>query len=206
MRDLQLEVTNTGDKPIYYLSLFVDLPGVTIPNGTDGMGFGLHFGRRERYDIETKAEPDDVAIKPGETYVFSLSEIRAQNWEHFMQREPKPTVKKFILHFQLLSFGDGTGFWGNEGMAVPRPPDTKSSLDGCKPETNLNDSSGMSFQKVSWRSQRTTFSTDDLPAESLLANFLSLDSSMPIPLKPNPQSQLCCSGDGCFRSKPYLRD
>lgn len=129
LRDFELEVTNTGDKPIYYLSLLIVLPEVTIPNGTDEMGFGLHFGRRERYNIETKAEPDDVSIKPGETYVFSLSEIRVQNWERFRQREKKPDPKKLTLKFQLLSFGDGTGFWGNDGMAVPHAPDAKSSLN-----------------------------------------------------------------------------
>jgi hypothetical protein len=189
LRDFQLEVTNTGDKPIYYLSLLIVYPEITVPNGADNMGFSLTYGRRELFYIaETKAEPDDIPIKPGEIHVFSLSEIRVQSWERFRQRENKPDPKQLILKFQLLSFGDGTGFWGNEGMAVPHPPDTKSSLERCKPGTNLNDSSGMSFQKVSWSSQPATFSTDNLPAESLLANFLSGTSSMPIPLKPNPQS------------------
>jgi hypothetical protein len=207
LRDFQLEVTNTGDKPIYYLRLLIVYPEITVPNGADNMGFSLTYGKRELFYItETKAEPDDIPIKPGETHVFSLSEIKVQSWERFRQRENKPDPKKLILKFQLLSFGDGTGFWGNEGMAVPHPPDTKSSLDRCKPGTNLNDSSGMSFQKVSWSSQPATFSTDNLPATSLLANFLSVTSSMPIPLKPNPQSQLCCSGNNCFRSKPYIRD
>jgi hypothetical protein len=142
VRDLQIEVTNTGDKPIYYLSLLIVLPEITIPNGTDNMGFDLRYGRRELFNIETKAGPDDIPIKPGETYVFSLSEIKAQGWERFRQREKKPDAKKFILHFQLLSFGDGTGFVRNDGVPVPHAPDTKSSLDGCKPQTNLNDSSG----------------------------------------------------------------
>jgi hypothetical protein len=194
LRDFELEVTNTGDKPIYYLSLLIVLPEVTIPNGTDKMGFGLHFGRRERYDIETKAEPDDVAIKPGETYVFTLSEIRVQNWERFRLRENKPDPKRLILKFQLLSFGDGTGFWGNDGMAVPHAPDAKSSLGGCKPRQDLSDSGGVNFQPVSWRSQPAIFLTDDSPAESLLANFLSRESLKPTSLKLNPQSQLCCSG------------
>ena len=123
-RDFELEVTNTGNKPIYYLSLLIVLPGVTIPNGTDEMGFGFKFGRRDLHDIETKAEPDDVAIKPGETYVFNLSETRALSWERFMRREKKD-AKKLVLVFQLMSFGDGTGFWGNEGMAVPHPPDSR---------------------------------------------------------------------------------
>lgn len=204
MHDFELEVTNTGDKPIYYLSLFVDLPGITIPGGTDGMGFPLHFGRRELHDIETKANPDDVAIKPGETYVFSLSANKAQSWERFMQREHKPAVKKLILLFQLLSFGDGTGFVGNQGLAVPHPPDTKSSLDRCAPMPSFNDLSAV-IQKVSWRSKPATHSTSHLPADSLLVNFLSLDTSMRTPVKAAPQSGLCCA-EGCYRSKPDTRD
>src|ERR1043165_1459553 len=127
VRDLVLEVTNTGDKPIYYLSLGITLPEITIPNGTDNMGFSFHYGRRELHDIATKARPDDISIKPGETYVFSLSEAKVQDWESFMQREHKPPVKKLILYFQLLSFGDGTGFWRTDGLAVPHPPDASSS-------------------------------------------------------------------------------
>jgi len=149
VRDLVLEVTNTGDKPIYYLSLGITLPEITIPNGTDKMGFSFHFGRRELHDIETKARPDDISIKPGETYVFSLSEANAQDWERFRQREKKPDAKKLILYFQLLSFGDGTGFWRTDGLAVPHPPDVSSSLDGCKPRPDLNDSGGANFQHAS---------------------------------------------------------
>jgi len=171
MRDFQLEVTNTGDKPIYYLSLFVDLPGITIPNGTDGMGFSLHFGRRELYDIEAKAKPDDISIQPGETYVFSLSEARVQDWESFMQKEHKPPVKKLILYFQLMSFGDGTGFASTGGLPVPNPPVGKSKLDGCQPKPNLSDSEIIESQHTLWRIQPATYSTDDLPAKFLLANF-----------------------------------
>lgn len=39
LRDFELEVTNTGDKPIYFLHLSIELPEITIPNGTDKMGF-----------------------------------------------------------------------------------------------------------------------------------------------------------------------
>src|SRR5947209_9407094 len=70
MHDFELEVTNTGTKPIYYLHLGIYFPEITIPNGTDNMGFTMGFGRRERSNIETKAEPDDPSIKPGETIVL----------------------------------------------------------------------------------------------------------------------------------------
>jgi hypothetical protein len=178
------------------LSLLVILPGITIPNGTDEMGFGFHFGRRELYDFEARAKPDDVAIKPGETYVFSLSEAKVQDWERFMQREHKPTAKKLILHFQLLSFGDGTGFWGNEGMAVPHPPNTKAGSGSCKPKPNLGDTGFLESQHAPRRNPPLRFKSDELPVESLLANFLSLDSRVLPKLKPDPQSGLWRSGVG----------
>jgi hypothetical protein len=94
--------------------------GITAPDG-NGMGWSLHYGRTQIGDIETKASSDDVPIKPGETYVFSLAD-RTRDWVRFRQREEKPDAKKLILHFQILSFGDGTGFWGNDGRAVPHAP------------------------------------------------------------------------------------
>ena len=121
MHNFELEVTNTGDKPIYYLHLGIYFPEITIPYGTDNMGFTLGFGRRERFDIETKAEPDDPSIKPGETIVLKYPEERAQDWERFRQRENKPDPKRLILYFGVLRFGDGTGFDSASGVAVPHP-------------------------------------------------------------------------------------
>jgi hypothetical protein len=118
VRDFELEITNTGDKPIYFLSLMVVLPEITMPDG-NSIAFSIHYGRSKLGSIEPKAEPDDIPIKPGETYVFSFPDSKQLDWERFRQRENKPDPKKLILKFQILSFGDGTGFWGNEGMAVP---------------------------------------------------------------------------------------
>jgi hypothetical protein len=202
LRDFELEVTNTGDKPIYFLSLAISLPEITAPDGV-GIAFPLHYGRRELGDIETKAGPDDIPIKPGETYVFSLPEITAVSWERFKRRENRPDPKKLILHFQILSFGDGTGFFRTDGIAVPHAPNERSSLDRCEPEPNLIDSGGMKVQQVSWRNQPSRDSPDELPAKFLLANFLSIESK---PTSPNfnLQPQDCCSGNGCFRSRAYV--
>jgi hypothetical protein len=146
VRDFQLEVTNTGNKSIYFLSLLVDLPGVTAPDGT-GIAFSVHYGRSELGSLETKAEPDDISIKPGETYVFSFPENKQLDWEHFRKRENQPDAKKLILRFQILSFGDGTGFVGSNGLAMPRAPDAKSNPSRCEP--SLNNSSGLKSQHAS---------------------------------------------------------
>ncbi len=205
VRDFQLEITNTGNKPIYFLSLSITLPELTAPDGKN-IGLVVHYGRGQLINVETKATRDDIPIMPGETYVFSFPGIVVESWEGFKQREKKPDPKKLILRFQALSFGDGTGFVGRNGMTVPRPPNESSSLDGCKPEPSLNDSSGIKVPQVSWRNQPAIFSTKDLPATFLLANFLFLESSQPIILKTNPQSGLCCPGNQCFRSRPYGTD
>jgi hypothetical protein len=191
LRDLQLEITNTGDKPIYFLSLSISLPDITGPGGFN-MGFTIHYGRSELIRIETKAEPDDVPIKPGETYIYSFSELRVMNWARFRQRENKPDAKKLRMRFQVLSFGDRTGFWGNDGMAVPRPPNAGSSMGRCEDKPNLNDPGGFKGQHASRRSWPVTVSMNDLPARSLLANFLSTKSSHAVSPKANPQPDLCC--------------
>src|SRR5215210_7647801 len=46
LRDFELEITNTGDKPIYSLSLALDLPEVTAPDGL-GIAFSVHYGRSQ---------------------------------------------------------------------------------------------------------------------------------------------------------------
>jgi hypothetical protein len=139
VRDFQLEITNTGDKPIYFLSLWISLPEITAPDGKN-IGFSIHYGMSKLGDIETKAGPDDVPIKPGETHVYSFSDVVVESWEGFRQRENKPDPKKLLLRFQILSFGDGTGFMGNNGMALPRAPDAKSSLECCEPAPDKSDS------------------------------------------------------------------
>ena len=127
VRDFELEITNTGDKPIYFLSLLIELPEIIAPfqigPDVNKMGFSIHYGRSELGDIETKAAPDDIPIKPGETYVFRFPDREQLDWDRFRKRENKPDAKKLILYFQILSFGDGAGFWGNDGMAVPHGPD-----------------------------------------------------------------------------------
>ncbi len=203
VRDFQLEITNTGNKPIYFLSLSITLPELTAPDGKN-IGLVVHYGRGQLINIENKATRDDIPIMPGETYDFSFPSIVVESWEGFKQREKKPDPKKLILRFQALSFGDGTGFLGRNGMTVPSLPSESSSLDGCKPEPSLNDSGGMKVQQVSWSNQPAIFTTKDLPATFLLAIFLPSESSQLTTLKTNPQSGLCCPGNQCFRSKPYV--
>jgi hypothetical protein len=183
LRDFQLEITNTGNKPIYYLSLDITLPEITGPGGLN-MGFTISYGRGELISIETKAGPNDVPIKPGETYVYSFSELKVKSWERFRQRENKPDAKKLRLRFQIINFGDRTGFVSTGGTPIPQPPKVGSNMGRCMDKPNLNDPGGARSQHASRRSWPATVSMNDLPAQFLLANFLSPKSSHAVSLKP----------------------
>jgi hypothetical protein len=67
--DLELEVTNTSDKPIYLLQLWVEMPEIISENG-HRVGFTLRYGRGAFVDFDVRPIPDDKPIEPKETYVF----------------------------------------------------------------------------------------------------------------------------------------
>ena len=118
MRDLEIEVTNTGDKPIYYLVLLLDLPEIVSPNGAT-IGYSLAYGNLKLHDFESRPGPDTVPIRPGDSYVFKLPENRWRGWEQAKVKYGWPEPMKVRLLFNHLSYGDGTGFIGTKGVRVP---------------------------------------------------------------------------------------
>lgn len=203
MRDLELEVTNIGDKPIYFLDFHVSITDVQAPNGTN-IAFPLRYGNHELADFGNKAGPDDIPIKPGETYVLKAYDSNVRGWDLFRRNHNKPQPKKLILRFQVLSFGDGTGFMGTHGGPIPEPPKAKASLGGCEQEQNKSDPQAI----VGWRRALgrwpSKLSAKILPASFLLANFLDSELPKSASIKLNPQPQDCCSGYGCGRVKVSL--
>jgi hypothetical protein len=120
--EFELELTNTGDKPIYflYLTLVTD-----VRIGEERLVFPQVYGRAELGDIVSKAWPNDVPIQPGETQVFKIGEAAA--WERVMREQGFSQPTRLRAELQSLSFGDGTGYFGNH----PYPPAGKrqSMLD-----------------------------------------------------------------------------
>ena len=108
-RDFELEVTNTSDKPIYYLELWLMYAGIEAAPGVP-LAVPLRYGRMNFIYEDTRPQPTDVPIQPGETYVFTVPEGDRRGWEAHKKRDNIPDPKKVILEFVHLSFGDGTGF------------------------------------------------------------------------------------------------
>lgn len=128
VREFELEFTNTGNKPIFFVFMYL-ITDVKL-NGS-ALQFPVLFGRPELGDIVTKALPDEPAIKPGETYVFSLSPSEVRRWEESIRQGDRPDATRIQVLPQEMSFGDGTGFFVNS----PYPPvrDSRSKHSSEEP-------------------------------------------------------------------------
>lgn len=119
LRDLEIEVTNTGQKPIYFLRLGVVFVDVKKDSG-DEIGYSLVYGRGDLIDIGNQVGPEDTPIPPGGTYAFKLNESYVKGWNWYRTKvEKKPHPKKLAVMFSAINFGDGTGFTGTDGSAIP---------------------------------------------------------------------------------------
>jgi len=124
-RDFELEVTNTSDKPIYFLLLWLECPEIDAAPGFP-LAIPLQYGRMNFIEQETRPIPTDIPLQPGETYVFTIPERDRKGWEAHKQRDGIRDPKRTLLTFVHLSFGDGTGF-ATTG-AKPYPFTKQSSL------------------------------------------------------------------------------
>lgn len=163
LREFELEVTNTGDKPIYYLEIVMDT-GVKFEGSGPEIVFPLRYGRAELGDIVTKATRDDVPIKPGETVVLTTKQAEA--WEMGIREKRYPEATKFKAEIQVLSFGDGTGYWGNE--LYPPPGRRKAAVNDNLPMTPRARARQDARSKIASTPTQPTF---------MSANFLSAASS-----------------------------
>lgn len=115
VRDFELEITNTSDKPIYYIA--IDLVTDVKIDGSP-LIFSLQYGRLELANLSTKARPDDVAIKPKDTYVFKLHQGQVSAWEKSISEGRHADATKLLLALQEINYGDGTGYLGNSSYKV----------------------------------------------------------------------------------------
>jgi len=105
--DLEIEVENVSNRPIYFLNVLLEFPDDPAPNGTSGIV--LKYGHIDNMDIARIATAEDEHLDPGKTTCFIVSEIYRKG----LLLKQKKTPKNFMrmeLRFSIISFGDGTGF------------------------------------------------------------------------------------------------
>ena len=117
-RDIEIEVTNTSDKPIYFLSLDIVMMDVLTDRGVR-MSFPIRYGRVDFYDHNTKPIREDVPIEPKATQTFTFEETNIIGFEAWRDMNKKNDPLKLEVWFHHLNFGDGTGFTSLNALPFP---------------------------------------------------------------------------------------
>ncbi len=188
-RDFELEITNVGDKPIYqfYLVLITDVEAaagyrIVAP---------LTYGRTELGTISTLATPEDIPLNPGASTILKIHPSQLDAWDHMRKKEGRPLPKKVRIMFQSLSFGDGTGYSGEDGQRIPNKVLEQSQTHFYDRETN---------DRRNWRSDRLSPSSTSLIGNQLPAAFLPV-LFLPASLATRDASRDSepdeCCGPGC---------
>src|SRR5262249_27098692 len=103
-RDLELEIKNTGEKPIYYLSIIVKIPEITL--GGNPVSVHIRYGEHSLFDdSKGRANSDDVPIQVKQTIFLGLDEESARAWEQWQKKEEWLQPKNVVLEFEELTFG-----------------------------------------------------------------------------------------------------
>jgi hypothetical protein len=119
LRDLEVEVTNTGHKPVYFVSLLLLMPGAKL-GGLPPI-YKLRFGSPALGSFTAIARPEDVPLAPGESAVIKVPEAEAVKWERWRAKGVATEPERLVLVLHQLNFGDGTGFAGKDGLPLPNP-------------------------------------------------------------------------------------
>ena len=193
LRDFELEVRNTSDKPIYFLELWIILPEIISENGMR-VGIPLRYGRMEFIHFNTLSIPQDIPIKPGETYTFTIPEKDQRGWYAHKARGYMADPKKILIQFVQLSFGDGTGF--NRTDATPYPSKKQQSFadpdPGCSKQVDVKAVSNDLRIRFPDLFRQPFFQSE--PAALLPVRFSDVTLDYLVPPEPPPQSGLCCPG------------
>jgi len=190
LSDLEIEVKNTGDKPIYFLYITVILPDTKHDETGNTIGYQLWYGRQELIDLQSPIISDDVPIRPGESCVLRVNENSARGWKRFRAEKNIAAPKKLEIHFQLINFGDGTGFGGTDGIPMPFSKDGSDA--SCREGPAASASSTTRATRI-----RVQASVDSLTSLSSPINFLPTSFEFPSnDLNPTPEPpaarDICC--------------
>jgi len=115
LSDLEVKVTNTGEKPIYFLDFIILTTKDYLSSSGKQLMFEMKYGRKELVTFGVLANDEDVPIKKGESYTFKVDQREVENFKESMRRSFSSVPQKYLLKFQFLNFGDGTGFWATGG-------------------------------------------------------------------------------------------
>lgn len=109
--DLEIRVTNKGQKPIYHLWLILWLDSENPVTGRKAV-MSFSFGDVKKFypaDSPGIADSADSSIGPGETFIFQPDAAHIKYWDLVRQRGDLVEPHKAELDHGGTRFGDGTG-------------------------------------------------------------------------------------------------
>ena len=166
-RELEIEVKNTGSKPIYYLYVIVVMADMLIEG--NALTFTPTYGRRELAYIETPVQPDDVPILPGESITLKIPESHVRAYESVREEQKRPDPQKIELDLQIINFGDGTGLRGRVGRPYLLRKQTRGEARPQRAPTNCSPAPKAGEASLSERLLKAFYSPT--PASILRADF-----------------------------------
>lgn len=131
VRDLEVEVENVSGRPIYYVSITLELPDILTPpprprdDGTSAtrtvVGFILEYGSPRLLDVKELAAADDAPLRPGERYIFKVPDLYVKSFASMKKSMGfgEEATKNVVLDLVTVSFGDGSGYLGGRKWAYP---------------------------------------------------------------------------------------
>jgi hypothetical protein len=184
--DMEVEITNTGTKPIYYLHMRLDMPDVLGPNGIM-YGFTYRFGRNDLVAWEEPVRPDDVPLRPGETITLNPPANHIEGWKGARKEGRVKNPKKIEFVFGEINFGDGTGFAGRNGTPMPvkrqRSSNDPRGGGSARQYAGAADPPPKTFMDSSCTPRPTPPPVSFLPAAFSMEDFTA---------EPEPARDICC--------------
>lgn len=190
LRDLEVEVKNVSEKPVYFIHVSLLLPDMPVDPPeprADGLkpsrviaGFPLDYGDGRFINLKELSSPQDVPLMPGETYVLRVPDMHVKGLENMKRRKGvgNEVTKRVEIEVNTVSFGDGSGYYG--GLKVVHPSRPKAKEGDAPPSPGQ-----VVFDKVGWR---RASNTDALRAKE---GFYST------PFTPKSRAQLNTCTGGC---------
>ncbi len=144
LRDLEVEVKNVSEKPVYFIHVSLLLPDMPVDPPeprADGLtplravaGFPLDYGDGRLINLKEISSPQDTPLMPGETYVLRVPDMHVKGLEHMKRRQGvgDEVTKRIVLEVNTVSFGDGTGFIAGR-MVLDREGRTKAKERDAPP-------------------------------------------------------------------------
>jgi len=122
IRELELEIKNISEKPIYEIYLTLYMPDDKGKTGAP-YGVSLEYGRLDLIHPREHASAGDKPLRPGETVVLKVGEGLWTGYEYNLGYDSVSEQATYRLRLIVLAinFGDGTGFI-NGGVPYPREP------------------------------------------------------------------------------------